>query len=96
MGVLTFLLGTGVGIEALISWVRGVAVSGFLTIIMTLLLIGSFIMISLGVIGEYIAKIYDEIKQRPSYIVDRMRECPVIPRRTVTIDSPASREVVEL
>jgi len=96
MGVLTFLLGIGVGIEALISWVRGVAVSGFLTIIMTLLLIGSFIMISLGVIGEYIAKIYDEIKQRPSYIVDRMHECPVLPRRTAPAIPPSVRAVVEL
>jgi len=37
---------------------------------MTLLIIGSFIMISLGIIGEYIAKIYDEIKARPSYLVE--------------------------
>jgi len=35
-----------------------------------LLIIGSFIMISLGIIGEYIAKIYDEIKARPTYLVE--------------------------
>jgi hypothetical protein len=36
---------------------------------MTLLFLGSLIMISLGIVGEYIAKIYDESKQRPSYLV---------------------------
>jgi polyisoprenyl-phosphate glycosyltransferase len=77
LGVLTFLLGFAVGTDAVISWFQGVAVSGFTTIIITLMLIGSFIMISLGVIGEYIAKIYDETKQRPAFIIDRIRE----PRR---------------
>ena len=74
LGLLTFLLGVGVGGDALWSWAHGRAVSGFVTLIITLLLIGSFIMISLGVIGEYIAKIYDEIKQRPAYVIDRMYE----------------------
>ena len=70
LGVLTLLLGFGVGADALISWLQGRAVSGFATTIITLLIVGSFIMISLGIIGEYIAKIYDEIKARPSYLVE--------------------------
>ncbi len=74
LGLLTFLLGLGVGGDALWSWAHGRAVSGFVTLIITLLLIGSFIMISLGVIGEYIAKIYDEIKQRPVYVIDKLYE----------------------
>jgi glycosyltransferase involved in cell wall biosynthesis len=72
LGVLTLLLALGVGVDAIWSWLKGDAVSGFATIILTLLLIGSFIMISLGIIGEYIAKIYDEIKGRPAYILDRV------------------------
>lgn len=72
LGLVTFVLGIGIGIEALWSWLRGVSVSGYLTIIVTLLLVGSFVMISLGIIGEYISKIYDEIKQRPSYVIDRI------------------------
>lgn len=74
LGVLTFLLGAAVGSDAVISWIKGQAVSGFTTIIITLMLIGSFIMISLGVIGEYIAKIYDETKQRPGFIIDRIHQ----------------------
>jgi glycosyltransferase involved in cell wall biosynthesis len=70
LGVLTLALGFVVGADALISWFRGQAVSGFATTIITLLIVGSFIMISLGIIGEYIAKIYDEIKARPSYLVE--------------------------
>ena len=39
---------------------------------MVLLLIGSAIMLSLGVIGYYIAKIYEEVKRRPRYIISRI------------------------
>jgi len=69
LGLMTLILGFTVASEALWSWYHGQAVSGFATIIITLLLVGSFIMISLGIIGEYIAKIYEEIKARPPYLV---------------------------
>ena len=70
LGFSTLLFGLVVSVEALTTWFRGEAVSGFTTIVITLLIIGSFIMISLGIIGEYIAKIYDEVKHRPSYLVE--------------------------
>src|SRR6266567_318049 len=70
LGVLTLGLGVVVGADAVIAWFQGRAVSGFATTIITLLVVGSFIMISLGIIGEYIAKIYDEIKARPPYLVE--------------------------
>ncbi len=70
LGAATLVFGIIVSVEALWSWFRGYAVSGFVTIIITLLLIGSFIMISLGIIGEYIAKIYAEVKDRPPYVVE--------------------------
>ena len=91
LGALTFILGLAVGGDALWSWHQGKAVSGFATMIMTLLLIGSFIMISLGVIGEYIAKIYDEIKQRPPYVIERIRETePTGAGRVRPVPQPAS------
>jgi hypothetical protein len=68
--VLALALGVGVGADAVIAWIQGRAVSGFATTIITLLVVGSFIMISLGIIGEYLAKIYDEIKARPAYLVE--------------------------
>ncbi|MGB5834693.1 MAG: glycosyltransferase family 2 protein [Thiohalocapsa sp.] len=69
LGVATLTLGFFVGTEALWSWFHGRAVSGFTTLITTLLILCSFIMISLGIIGEYIGKIYEEIKKRPVYLV---------------------------
>jgi glycosyltransferase involved in cell wall biosynthesis len=69
LGLVTLLLGVVIGTDAIVSWFMGNAVSGFATLITTLLVVGSFIMISLGILGEYIAKIYDEIKHRPVYFV---------------------------
>jgi glycosyltransferase involved in cell wall biosynthesis len=70
LGLITFALGLLIAVDTLIAWFKGVSASGFATIIITLLIVGSFIMISLGIIGEYIAKIYDEIKSRPQYIIE--------------------------
>jgi hypothetical protein len=57
------------GLVALGQWFQGTAVTGFTTVILLLLIISSMLMISLGVIGLYIAKVYDEIKQRPLYVL---------------------------
>ena len=48
------------------------AIEGYTTTILLLLLIGSAIMLSLGVIGYYLAKIYEEVKRRPRYIVSQI------------------------
>jgi glycosyltransferase involved in cell wall biosynthesis len=69
LGFLTLILGFVVASDALWSVFNHQAVSGYTTIIICLLLIGSFVMISLGIIGEYIAKIYDEVKGRPHYLI---------------------------
>lgn len=69
LGLATLLFGIVLAIDTLISWFRGLSVSGFATIMITMLILGSFTMISLGIIGEYIAKIYDEIKSRPPYLI---------------------------
>ena len=69
LGLITLVFGFAVASEALWSLLHGQAVSGFATMIFTLLLLGSFIMISLGIMGEYIAKIYDEIKARPAFLI---------------------------
>jgi polyisoprenyl-phosphate glycosyltransferase len=60
-------------IETLYMKFSGRAFSGFTTVIILQLGIGSCIMISLGVIGIYISKIYDEVKHRPRYLISRIK-----------------------
>jgi glycosyltransferase involved in cell wall biosynthesis len=57
------------GLETLYLKLAGRAVSGFATVILLELIIGSLLMISLGIIGEYLARIYEEVKGRPRYLV---------------------------
>src|SRR5205823_14206733 len=54
---------------ALVLYFTGLALPGFTTVIILELLIGGVLMISLGIIGTYIAQIYQEVKYRPRYIV---------------------------
>ena len=54
---------------ALIDKLSGRALEGMTTVIIITIFIGSIIMISLGIIGYYVARIYEEIKGRPKYIV---------------------------
>lgn len=70
-GVFVFLLAVILGIQTLIHYFTGNAVEGFTTVILLLLLIGSILMISLGIIGYYISKIYEEVKGRPRYLISR-------------------------
>jgi glycosyltransferase involved in cell wall biosynthesis len=69
IGTLTMLIGAWIGADAAWSWFTGHTVAGFPTQIITTLMVNAAIMISVGILGEYIAKIYDEIKARPNYIV---------------------------
>lgn len=70
-GVVVLLFAIILGIQTLVRYFSGHAVEGFTTVICLVLLIGSVIMISLGIIGYYIARIYEEVKGRPKYIVSR-------------------------
>lgn len=70
-GVFVMLIAVILGIQTLVRFFTGHAVEGFTTVILLLLFIGSIIMISLGIIGYYIAKIYEEVKGRPRYLISR-------------------------
>ena len=70
-GIFVFLLGIILGIQTLIRYFTGHAVEGFTTVILLLLLLGSIVMISLGIIGYYISKIYQEVQGRPKYIISK-------------------------
>ena len=70
-GVLTLFFAIVLGIQSLVKYFCGHALEGFTTVILLLLIIGSLIMLSLGIIGIYIAKIYEEVKGRPRYFIAR-------------------------
>ena len=69
MGVITLVVSVIMGVVALWQKFSGVALGGFTTVIILQLFTGSLVMMSLGIIGHYLAKIYDEIKARPRYII---------------------------
>lgn len=68
-GVLFLFFSVVFGIYTLAMQLAGWSISGFATVILLLLIIGSLLMISLGIIGSYLARIYEEIKRRPRYII---------------------------
>jgi len=71
LGVLSIAVSVIMGLQTLIRYFMGASVEGFTTVILLVLIIGGFIMLSLGIIGHYIARIYEEVKGRPRYIIAR-------------------------
>ena len=71
MGTILFILSLCLSVEAFIRWLSGTALEGFTTVIIFQSFSSSIIMISLGIIGFYISRIYVEIKGRPRYIVSK-------------------------
>ena len=69
LGFIMLMISVIFGIWALIDKISGRALEGMTTVIIITIFIGSIIMISLGIIGYYIARIYEEIKGRPKYII---------------------------
>ncbi len=69
LGFVMLIISVVFGVWALIDKMIGRALEGMTTVIIMIVFIGSIIMISLGIIGYYIARIYEEIKGRPKYII---------------------------
>lgn len=72
VGFLTFFISLGIFISSVVDWARGRVVAGWTTIVALICLIGGMMMISQGIIGAYLGKMYLETKGRPRYIVDAM------------------------
>ena len=72
LGLIMLLVAIVFTVISLVQKLTGQALGGFTTVIVLLLFSSSIIMISLGIVGYYIARIYDEIKGRPRYIISKM------------------------
>ncbi|MBE5822822.1 MAG: glycosyltransferase family 2 protein [Butyrivibrio sp.] len=70
LGVLIFLVSIAVFIYSLVRYFNHETVPGWTTTVLSVWFIGGLMMISLGVIGEYIGKIYLETKNRPRFIIE--------------------------
>ncbi len=69
IGSVITLIGIGLGIDAIISYASGEAIGGYPSLVILIVLATGGIMLSLGIIAVYLAKMYEELKDRPRYIV---------------------------
>lgn len=71
-GVINFIISIIIGLFVLTSKFRGVTVSGWTSIVLPMAFFSGSNMIAVGLIGEYIGKIYEEVKGRPRYIIEKI------------------------
>lgn len=83
-GLLMLLLDALLGVQTLWNWWRGAAVTGFTTVILTVVGLGGLILLSQGVVALYVAQMFEELKGRPVYIARR-------PRARSSVDPEARR-----
>lgn len=76
LGIVTSILSLIGVIWAFLAHMTGAAVSGWPSMICVICLLGGIQLICLGVVGEYIGKIYMEVKHRPRYIISERTEEP--------------------
>jgi polyisoprenyl-phosphate glycosyltransferase len=71
-GIFSFLVAVGIMVYAIYSWVNGSIVPGWTSTVIPITFFSAANMIAIGLIGEYIGKIYEEVKHRPKFIVDEV------------------------
>jgi glycosyltransferase involved in cell wall biosynthesis len=71
LGLVILVISLLMLVYTLISWIAGKTVVGWTSTLASIWMIGGIQLFCLGVIGEYIGKIYNEVKRRPRFIIDR-------------------------
>ena len=71
VGLVIFVVSLFMLLYALVSWITGNTVTGWTSTLASIWMIGGIQLLCLGVIGEYVGKIYNESKSRPRFIIDR-------------------------
>lgn len=71
MGLFSLLISIVMAIYVLVSYVEHLSVPGWASLMLSLWFIGSMLLLSIGVVGQYIGKIYVEVKARPRYHIDQ-------------------------
>ena len=75
VGIVIFIVSLCMLLYTLVSWICGHTVIGWTSTLASIWMIGGIQLLSLGVIGEYIGKIYNETKRRPRFIIERYLNC---------------------
>ena len=71
LGIISVILSLGAFVYALVSFIIGTVEPGWTSLIVSIWFLGGVQLISIGLIGEYIGKIYIEVKRRPRYNIDK-------------------------
>jgi len=71
VGMGIFVISLFMLLYTLISWIAGKTVVGWTSTLASIWMIGGIQLLSLGIIGEYVGKIYNETKRRPRFIIER-------------------------
>ena len=71
LGALSIIFSLVLMVDTIIKKINGSSAEGFPTVILLQLGMGSVLLFSIGILAEYLAEIYKEIKQRPMYIIDK-------------------------
>ena len=71
LGLLFILIALGAIVYALVSFALGVALPGWTSLLISVWFVGGAILTAMGIIGEYVGKIYKEVKRRPRYFVEK-------------------------
>ncbi|MCI7472806.1 MAG: glycosyltransferase family 2 protein [Clostridiales bacterium] len=74
LGFLVFLVSIAMLIYSIVRWAMGETILGWASLICSVWAIGGLILLSLGVIGEYIGKVYLETKERPRFLIREVLE----------------------
>ena len=74
LGFLIFLVSLLMLVYSVVRWARGATILGWASVICSVWAIGGLVLLSLGVIGEYIGKIYLETKGRPRFLLREVLE----------------------
>jgi uncharacterized membrane protein len=72
IGLLFLVVAFGIAVYVAYSLITGAAVQGWASIMLSIWLVGGLILMSMGVIGTYIGKIYTEVKRRPLYHIQEI------------------------
>jgi polyisoprenyl-phosphate glycosyltransferase len=76
LGLIILAFGAVIAFMSLARKIRGEAMDGFTTVNLLIIIIGGAILVSLGIIGHYIARLYDEVKGRPPYLIKPTKKTP--------------------